>query len=797
MGTVANLAVRISANAQDFERTVATMSGGFGNIEKGLQGAADKIDAFHDRMRKIQTAVGTIFAFEFIAAGIQRIGDWGGKILDFSNRLGISTEAVQRFKFAAEQSGSSIETIGRAIEFANRGMAKGESGFVGALNSIGLSMEQLRGLSPDQVFLKMAQAIDKTTDAVTKDQAAQVLLGKSGQELQQILPNLIADFERAPVAIEGAAQAADALGDAWDELKAKGDAALGTMALIVVEGSKYGLLGDTFRAVGEAWAGANKMLGSDGKGSIATDINLTRDAASELDPRLRSVKDSTAELKQQQREAAAALREANKEAAAYRQTMNWLGEEMMKADRAQMDYFANLGKGIMLMRETNNPQLLLQSTSLPTEALMQLPGQVKETLQVITVETTSIWSDMLFNLQQDSAYAFASMITGAMSFHEGFVSIWHSIRNSLTNILADILNNVIGGFIRGVGSMLSGGSFGGGFGNIGSMIGGVLGIGGGGGGAASTAASAGAAAAGGGGGFMSGLGALLTNPWTAVAGGAAALIGGIWKGGLFRGGEEALKVNPARDEWFRQFGDVGNKGTGGANWNLAAKLTEMGFGEGGGQIFANLQQADTMKEYEAAVRAVEEALASGSQQATADTAALAQVAATGSMAVDGLAASIANLAAAASSASAPYVDPGSLAGMTSGEMLALMGGGNPENILRPNDSLSASDAVALPGLFDSTGITADDVVGFAGGSGGFRNFGRGTLAMLHGTEAVVRPEDMRSAAGGIQVHLSGMVYGSEHDLENAITRGVMNAVERGGPNFQKWRKLTNQASGAL
>jgi sulfopyruvate decarboxylase TPP-binding subunit len=37
---------------------------------------------------------------------------------------------------------------------------------------------------------------------------------------------------------------------------------------------------------------------------------------------------------------------------------------------------------------------------------------------------------------------------------------------------------------------------------------------------------------------------------------------------------------------------------------------------------------------------------------------------------------------------------------------------------------------------------------FAGGTGGFRNFGAGTWAKLHGTEAVIRPSDLAPSSGG-------------------------------------------------
>jgi hypothetical protein len=49
--------------------------------------------------------------------------------------------------------------------------------------------------------------------------------------------------------------------------------------------------------------------------------------------------------------------------------------------------------------------------------------------------------------------------------------------------------------------------------------------------------------------------------------------------------------------------------------------------------------------------------------------------------------------------------------------------------------------------YHRTAPELEEVPEFAGGSGGFRNFGAGTLAMLHGTEAVIRPEDLAKMTG--------------------------------------------------
>lgn len=145
------------------------------------------------------------------------------------------------------------------------------------------------------------------------------------------------------------------------------------------------------------------------------------------------------------------------------------------------------------------------------------------------------------------------------------------------------------------------------FGSAGAGVSGALGSG------AAINATTSSLAAGGGAGAGAGGGAgmgFLTNPafWTnpfTIAGIAGAALGlGIWKGGLFRGGQEALKVSPRRDQFFSQFGDVQNRGEGGAAWNLASKLVALGQGDGGGPLFAALQKADTVSKWETAQASV-------------------------------------------------------------------------------------------------------------------------------------------------------------------------------------------------
>jgi hypothetical protein len=131
-------------------------------------------------------------------------------------------------------------------------------------------------------------------------------------------------------------------------------------------------------------------------------------------------------------------------------------------------------------------------------------------------------------------------------------------------------------------------------------------------GAAATAASGGvgttAAVAG-------GIGTAGTIAITGGIAGGVLLTWAIWKKGLFRGGEEALLVNPDRDQFLLQFGPRWQgDGKGGPTWEesgngrLAALLFEIDH-DSTQALWKALAAADHIDEFETATRDIQRLLA--------------------------------------------------------------------------------------------------------------------------------------------------------------------------------------------
>jgi len=108
---------------------------------------------------------------------------------DLSKRTGISTQTLQGYGLAASQSGVSTELMGKSLQKLTVIQGKAQNGnkaAADAFSAIGLSMQDLAGLSPEKTFEAVTDAISKLPTVAQQSAAAVALFGKSGAELVPI-----------------------------------------------------------------------------------------------------------------------------------------------------------------------------------------------------------------------------------------------------------------------------------------------------------------------------------------------------------------------------------------------------------------------------------------------------------------------------------------------------------------------------------------------------------------------------------------------------------------------------------
>lgn len=165
-------------------------------------------------------------ATPFLAAA-KSFADAGSELNDMSDRTGVSVEALSALGFAAAQTGTDMSNVEGGIRKMQKALVKGSQENLAAESTfaaLGLSVEKLSNMSPEDQFSAVADAINNIQDPTAKAAAAMEIFGKSGTALLPMIGDLDALTSQAKqfglVWSGDEAKKADALGDAIDLLTA-------------------------------------------------------------------------------------------------------------------------------------------------------------------------------------------------------------------------------------------------------------------------------------------------------------------------------------------------------------------------------------------------------------------------------------------------------------------------------------------------------------------------------------------------------------------------------------------------
>ncbi|MDE0194539.1 MAG: hypothetical protein OXP08_03235, partial [bacterium] len=114
----------------------------------------------------------------------------GDQLDKMSKRTGVSVENLQRLRFAAEQSGTGIDVLEKGLKRQAKFLAdadRGLSTYTRQLAELGLTVADFEGLSPDEAFMKFADAIAAVDDPLRQAALAQEVFGRAGTQLLPLM----------------------------------------------------------------------------------------------------------------------------------------------------------------------------------------------------------------------------------------------------------------------------------------------------------------------------------------------------------------------------------------------------------------------------------------------------------------------------------------------------------------------------------------------------------------------------------------------------------------------------------
>ena len=167
---------------------------GFGKIAVGatLAGAAAKLGS-----------MAIEGAFAVAQKTVQSFGaalDMGGRLNDLADRTGLAVDRVLLLERAFQNAGVGADSLGPILNKMQKAIVDAEDGTskaAYAFADLGLSLSQLRSLSPEEQLRTIGKAIAAIPDPAQRASTAMEIFGKSGGALNQVFANFDEEVETA------------------------------------------------------------------------------------------------------------------------------------------------------------------------------------------------------------------------------------------------------------------------------------------------------------------------------------------------------------------------------------------------------------------------------------------------------------------------------------------------------------------------------------------------------------------------------------------------------------------------
>lgn len=206
------------ADNRDIKYTIAAedrFGRTFANLKRDMQGGLAEAERFKGALAGVgggisALGVGVGAAVAVAVAGLRNLANDIDALNDAADATGSSIENLSGLEDVARRNGAGLDLVTDAIIKLNKGLAdvNPDSATAQALNDIGLSAKELRGLDPSEAIQRVAKALQGYASDGNKARIAQELFGKSLKEVAPFLNDLAAAGTiNATVTAEQAAEA--------------------------------------------------------------------------------------------------------------------------------------------------------------------------------------------------------------------------------------------------------------------------------------------------------------------------------------------------------------------------------------------------------------------------------------------------------------------------------------------------------------------------------------------------------------------------------------------------------------
>lgn len=157
--------------------------------------------------------------------------EMGSALTEAASKVGVTVEALQEMRYVASQNGVAIDTMEGSLNKMTKTLGELQlknPAVARTFKQLGLSAQEMLGLTPTESFTKIADALSKVQDETTRAALGNKIFGRSYAELKPIVDLGVDGIRRAVeekrkdgVISTEQAKKLDDLADGWQRLKDK------------------------------------------------------------------------------------------------------------------------------------------------------------------------------------------------------------------------------------------------------------------------------------------------------------------------------------------------------------------------------------------------------------------------------------------------------------------------------------------------------------------------------------------------------------------------------------------------
>ncbi len=211
------------------DKAIETLKGAEENAKKSANALQDLSKKAGEMGKKV--ALGVTAAVGSLGAMVFKSIEATDRIDKMSQKLGMSTKGFQEWDYVLGQNGIEIDSLQGGIKTLTNmtdELMKGNKNATDSFGRLGLSMNDLKGKSQEEIFNITISALQGITDETERAAIANDLLGRSGSELAPLLNAGAGSVEELKnrahelglVLDDTSIQAGVKLGDTMDDVKA-------------------------------------------------------------------------------------------------------------------------------------------------------------------------------------------------------------------------------------------------------------------------------------------------------------------------------------------------------------------------------------------------------------------------------------------------------------------------------------------------------------------------------------------------------------------------------------------------